>query len=67
MDDRTQRLGQHTAQTAPSWAITALGPVPADPAGRQWEHNASAIAAYRETYRYDYPGDPIGPEPSDNS
>ena len=27
MDDRTRRLGQHTAQTAPAWAITALGPV----------------------------------------
>ena len=35
MDDRTRRLGQHTAQTAPAWAITALGPVPADPAARQ--------------------------------
>jgi conjugative relaxase-like TrwC/TraI family protein len=34
MDDRTRRLGQHTAQTAPAWAITALGPVPADPADR---------------------------------
>ena len=30
MDDRTRRLGQHTAQTAPAWAISALGPVPAD-------------------------------------
>ena len=65
MDDRTQRLGQHTAQTAPSWAVAALGPVPRDPAGRrQWEHKASAIAAYREMYGYDHPGDPIGPEPS---
>ena len=65
MDDRTQRLGQHTAQTAPAWAIAALGPVPAYPAGRrQWEHKASAIAAYREMYGYDNPGDPIGPEPS---
>src|SRR5206468_1498466 len=34
MDDRIQRLGQHTAQIAPAWAITALGPVPADPAAR---------------------------------
>jgi hypothetical protein len=65
MDDRTQRLGQHTAQTVPSWAVAALGPVPADPAGRhQWEHKASAIAAYREMYGYNHPGDPIGPEPS---
>ena len=65
MDDRTRRLGQHTAQTAPTWATPALGPVPADPAARRdWEHKAAAIAAYRETYGYDHPGDPIGPEPS---
>ena len=41
MDDRKQRLGQHAAQTTPAWAITALGPVPADAAARQdWERNA---------------------------
>ena len=68
MDDRTTRLGQHTAHTTPAWAITALGPVPADPGARTgWEHNASAIAAYREMYGYDHPDDPIGPEPSHNS
>jgi hypothetical protein len=65
MDDRTRRLGQHTAQTAPAWAITALGPVPADPAARRdWESKAAPLAAYREMYGYDHPGDPIGPEPS---
>jgi hypothetical protein len=65
MDDRTRRLGQHTGQTAPAWAVRALGPVPADPAARhQWEHNAAPIAAYREMYGYDHPGDQIGPEPS---
>ena len=65
MDDRTRRLGQHAAQTKPGWAITALGPVPADPATRRdWEHNASAIAAYREMYGYGHPDDAIGPEPS---
>jgi len=65
MDDRTRRLGQHTAQTAPAWAITALGPVPADPAARRdWARKAAPIAAYREMYRYDHPADPIGPEPS---
>ena len=65
MDDRIRRLGQHTAQTAPAWAIQALGPVPADPAARQdWERKAASIAAYREMYGYDHPGDPIGPEPS---
>ena len=65
MDDRTRRLGQHTAQTAPAWATQALGPVPAAPAARRdWERKAAAIAAYREMYGYDHPGDPIGPEPS---
>ena len=65
MDDRTRRLGQHTARTTPAWAITALGPIPADPAARQdWARKAAFIAAYREMYGYDHPGDPIGPEPS---
>ncbi len=65
MDDRTRRLGQHTARTAPAWAVAALGPVPGDAAARRdWERKASPIAAYRETYGYDHPGDPIGPEPA---
>ena len=65
MDGRKQRLGQHTAQIAPAWAITALGPVPDDAAARQeWERKASSIAAYREMYGYDQPDDPIGPEPT---
>jgi hypothetical protein len=65
MDDRTRRLGQYTARTAPAWAITALSPVPADPATRQhWADSAALIAAYREMYGYDHPGDPIRPEPS---
>ncbi len=65
MDDRTQRLGQYAAQTAPAWALQALGPVPTDPAARhEWENNAASIGAYRETYGYDHPDDPIGPEPT---
>ena len=68
MDDRTRRLGQHTAQTTPAWAISALGPVPVGPAARRdWEHKAASIAAYREMYGYDHPGDAIGPEPSCNT
>ena len=35
MDDRKERLGQHAAQTAPAWAVNALGPVPADPDARR--------------------------------
>ena len=65
MDGRKQRLGQHAAQIAPGWAITALGPVQDDAAGRQdWERKASSIAAYREMCGYDHPDDPIGPEPT---
>ena len=65
MDDRKQRIGQHTAQHPPPWAIKALGPVPAGPAARQeWQNKASSIGAYRETYGYDHPDDPIGPEPT---
>jgi hypothetical protein len=65
MDDRKERLGQHAAQTAPAWAVNTLGPVPADPdARRAWQAKASSIGAYRETYGYDHPEDPIGPEPT---
>jgi hypothetical protein len=65
MDDRTRRLGQHLAQHPPAWAITALGPMPADPAARHdWEHKASSIGAYREMYGYNHPQDQIGPEPA---
>jgi hypothetical protein len=65
MNARAQRLGRYTAQTAPAWAITALGPVPAGPAARRdWEHKAEPVAAYRAMYGYDHPDDPIGPEPS---
>jgi hypothetical protein len=65
MDDRTRRLGEHVARTAPAWATQPLGPVPTAPAARRdWEGKAAAIAAYREMYWYDHPGDPIGPEPS---
>jgi len=57
--------GQHAVQTGPAWAVAALGPVPADTAARRaWQAKAASIAAYRETYGYDHPDDPIGPEPS---
>ena len=68
MDGRKQRLGQHAAQIAPAWAITALGPVPDDaPVRQEWERKASSIAAYREMYGYDHPHDPIGPEPTQDT
>jgi len=65
MDDRTRRLGQHTAQTSPTWAVNALGPLPADLAARRaWEQKAAPIAGYREMYGYDHPDDPVGSEPA---
>ncbi len=65
MDDRTRRLGQHTAQTSPTWAVNTLGLVPASqPARRAWEQKAASIAGYREMHGYDHPEDAIGPEPA---
>ncbi len=64
MDARTDRIGEHAAGHPPAWAITALGPVPAHPAGRLgWQKRAAAIGAWRELSGYDDPADPIGPEP----
>jgi conjugative relaxase-like TrwC/TraI family protein len=64
MDQRAQRIGEHAAQHEPPWALTALGPVPADPLDRlAWQHNASAIGAYRELAGISDPAEPLGPEP----
>ena len=65
MDDRKRRIGEFAADNALPWAVAALGPVPHEPATRQdWQHKASSIGAYRETYGYYHPTDPIGPEPT---
>ena len=49
MDGRIARIGPHAAEHQPAWATGTLGPVPADPAGRErWERGASQIGAYRE-------------------
>ena len=65
MDARKDRIGEHAAGHPPAWATAALGPVPADPAGRlEWQKRAAAIGAWRELSGYDDPADPIGPEPA---
>jgi conjugative relaxase-like TrwC/TraI family protein len=65
MDGRTERIGEHAADQAVSWAVAALGPVPGHPLDRlDWQRRASAIGAYRELCGFDYPDDPIGPEPA---
>jgi hypothetical protein len=64
MDARKDRIGEHAAGHPPAWATAALGPVPADPAGRLgWQKRAASIGAWRELSGYDHPADPIGPEP----
>ncbi len=65
MDARKDRIGEHAAQHALPWAVSALGPVPADPADRRpWQQQASSIGTYRELSGYDHPADPIGSEPA---
>ena len=66
MDDRTRRLGQHTARTAPPGPSALLGPVPAD-SSRPPDWEQQGRLASRRTARCTattIPGDPIGPEPS---
>ena len=64
MDARKDRVGEHAADHAPPWAVTALGPVPAHPLDRlDWQKRAAAIGAWRELSGYHHPADPIGPEP----
>ena len=65
MDARKDRIGEHAAEHAPPWAITALGPVPGHPLDRlDWQRRASSIGAWRELSGYDHPTEPIGPEPA---
>ena len=64
MDARKDRIGEHAAEYAPSWAVDALGPVPADPPDRaDWQKRAASIGAWRELSGHCDPADPIGPEP----
>jgi conjugative relaxase-like TrwC/TraI family protein len=64
MDARKDRIGEHAADAALPWAVTALGPVPGNPPDRlDWQRRASSIGAWRELSGYDHPADPIGPEP----
>ena len=65
MDARKDRIGEHAAEHALPWAVTALGPVPGDPLDRlDWQRRASSIGAWRELSGYDHPTEPIGPEPA---
>jgi len=64
MDDRTRMLGDRAALDRPAWAVSILGEVPADPAGRtEWTRRAGIAAAYREERGWTSQTDPIGPAP----
>ena len=64
MDARKDRIGEHAAEHAPPWAVTALGPVPQNPLDRlDWQRRAASVGAWRELSGYHHPADPIGPEP----
>ncbi len=64
MDARKDRIGEHAAENALPWAVTAMGPVPGHPLDRlDWQRRASSIGAYRELSGYAHPAEPIGPEP----
>jgi len=68
MAARAERLGEHTAETSPTWALQALGPVPDDPVERlDWQNRASKIATYRELYGIEDDREAIGPEPTGNA
>ena len=65
MDARKDRIGEHAAEHAPNWAVTALGPVPGHPLDRlDWQHRAASIGAWRELSGFDHSADPIGSEPA---
>jgi len=64
MDERTERLGEFTAEAAPVWAVRGLGSVPDEPVDRlEWQDRAAKVASYREAFGYEDPAEPIGPEP----
>jgi conjugative relaxase-like TrwC/TraI family protein len=64
MDACKDRIGEHAAEHAVPWAVTALGPVPEHPLDRlDWQRRAASVGAYRELAGHDHPADPIGPEP----
>lgn len=50
VEERTTKLGAETAEAAPQWALTHLGPVPeaGTEARAAWEEKAGKVAAARE-------------------
>jgi hypothetical protein len=49
MNERKERIGEHAAENALPWAVSALGPVPSDPVDRlDWQRRAASIGAAGE-------------------
>ena len=62
MDARKDRIGEHAADHAPPWAVTALGPVPEHPLDRlDWQRRAASIGAWRELSGHSHPTEPDRP------
>ena len=63
-DQRRRESGARTAETAPQWAVEALGTVPKDPVARaHWEQRAGWAAAHRELIGHTSDTDPLGKAP----
>ncbi|MDN5859922.1 MAG: AAA family ATPase, partial [Pseudonocardia sp.] len=63
-DRRAAELGKTTADEAPQWAVTALGPVPVDAIARdQWIERAGVVASYRELRGHADDSDVLGAAP----
>jgi conjugative relaxase-like TrwC/TraI family protein len=61
---RQRLLGHRLTTDPPSWAVTALGPVPTETAAHDdWARRAGAVAAYREATGWDDPHRALGPMP----
>ena len=68
MNERVERLGQYAVETAPAWAVQALGPIPDDPMQRlDWQQRASKIATYQDLFGVGDEWEPIGEEPTGNA
>jgi hypothetical protein len=64
IQQRQTTLGEHLTHKPPRWALTCLGPVPADGAARAaWQQRAGIVAGHREATGWDHPEQPLGAMP----
>ncbi|MFG1820387.1 MobF family relaxase [Kribbella sp. NPDC049174] len=63
-DQRAATVAEALADAAPSWAVQAFGPAPADPAGRaEWVERAAVVVAHRELAGVTADDAALGPAP----